>query len=387
MEPHSPKDVGSYIEAWKHPLATRLTRLQQGTTRVGYFYEVPDTGTFRYRAYNMAQTLNTHSEKYSASYFFLSDLPLVESFADYIDVFVLVRFRFGGGIGRLIDQAHARGKTVLFDIDDLIFDWSHTSTIASTLNFGLEPGLVLDNWYALSTRLGHALRLCDGAITTTPTLQHRVTATAGIDAAVIPNFLNAEQLEVSAALRNGRPPATPTFTVGYFSGSKSHARDFAVASDALARFLAQHSHARLVVAGILDMPAVLDDLQSQITRLPFMDYLSLQARVAEVDLNIVPLQENPFTDGKSELKYFEAAAVSTITLASPTEVYSRVITHGHNGFLASADGWLSALEMVASLEDTERTAIAKHALEDTLGTYTPEAQIQHLETTLERFIR
>ena len=377
--------VGSPAEPWKHPLATRLSWLKSDTIRVGYFYEVADSGTFRYRAYNMVQTLNNHSQTYSASYFFLSDLPLVENFADYIDVFVFVRFRFGGGIGRLIDQARARRKTVLFDIDDRIFDWSHTSTVASTLNFGLEPGLVLDNWYALSTRLGHTLRLCDGAITTTPTLQHHVTATTGISAAVVPNYLNSEQLEVSAAVREKSPQGTTGFTVGYFSGSKSHARDFAVASEALSHFLARHPDAGLVVAGILDIPPILDTYRAQITRLPFMDYLSLQSRVAEVDLNIVPLQENPFTDGKSELKYFEAAAVSTITLASPTEVFSRVIKHGHNGFLASADDWLSSLEMVASLEDTESLSIARSAREDALGTYTPEAQVGPLEATLERF--
>ena len=379
--------TGSFVDPWKHPLSTRLSWLKPGTIRVGYFYEVPDPGSFRYRAYNMAQTLNGLSHEYSASYFFLSDLALIENFPDYIDVFVLVRFRFGGGVGRLIGQARSRNKTVLFDIDDLIFDWSHTSTVASSLNFGLDPGLVLDNWYALSSRLGHTLRLCDGAITTTPTLQDHIEKTAGVEAHVVPNFLNAEQVSISAEIREAPPAPNPGFTIGYFSGSKSHARDFDVAAGALAQFLSRHPDARLVVAGILEIPDVLNPLWSQIDRLPFMDYLSLQSRISEVDLNIVPLQDNPFTDGKSELKYVEASAVSTLTLASPAEVFSRLITDGHNGFLAAAESWLSQIELVASLKQPQRKKISHTALRHVVGTYTPEAQVSNLESVLGRFVR
>lgn len=384
MSPHREPERSPF--PWEKSLADRLQLLRPGTLRVGYFYEVPDSGTFRYRAYNMAQTINTRSRRFSASYFFLSDLPLVDNFPDYVDIFVLVRFRFGGGIGRLIDQAQSKGKKVIFDMDDLLFSASHTSTVASTLNFGLEPGLVLDNWYALASRLGHTLSLCDGALTTTPTLAHHIEKEAGIMAAVIPNFLNEEQLAISAHLSENPPPRPiDTFNIGYFSGSKSHARDFAVVAPALASVLSARKDMKLTIAGILDLPDVLKPLENQIERLPFMDYVSLQSAVARVDLNIVPLQENVFTDSKSELKYFESAAVGTPTVASPTEVYRRIISDGKNGWLAPAGEWANILLTISSLGSRSLNRVASQAKKHALETYTGKKILPTLEKVLGEF--
>ena len=377
----------SFQEPWKLTLAERLGQLTPGTTRVGYFYEVSDPGSFRYRAYNMAQTLNALSDTYSASYFFLSDIPLVEDFSDYIDILVLVRFRFGGSLGRMVDQFRAAGKPVAFDIDDLIFDARHTPMVASTLNFGLEPGLVLDNWFALTSRLGATLELCDAALTTTPTLATEISKVSSLKAYVVPNFLNEEQIVASASAaatqEAGVQKASDTFTIGYFSGSKSHARDFAVAAPALSEFLARHPHARLTIAGILDVPGELVHQHHQIHRLPFMDYLSLQSAVAQVDLNIVPLQLNVFTDSKSELKFFEAAAVNTPTLASPTEVYRRVIEDGTTGWITTHDGWLEALERIISLEGGQRANVSTNARNTVMETYTGTAQLSTISLALE----
>jgi glycosyltransferase involved in cell wall biosynthesis len=374
-------------EPWDGNLAERLALLRDGTIRVGYFYEVPESGSFRYRAYNMAQALNSYSSHYSGSYFFLSDIPLIEDFTDYVDVLVLVRFRFSGPLGRLIDTFRREGKPVLFDIDDLIFDVTHTPLVASSLNFGMEPGLVLDNWYALTSRLGHTLSLCDATITTTPTLATEATRIAGTPSFVIPNFLNNEQREASSGIRAEAATTNASFTLGYFSGSKSHALDFAVASPGIRHFLLAHPNARLVIAGILDLPQELESLEAQIDRLPFMDYVSLQRAISSVDLNIVPLQESQFTDSKSELKYFEAAAVGTPTIASPTEVFRRVLTPGHNGWVAGADEWAHQLTQLANLEAGEMQRVAEVARDDALATYTGEAQFQAIEQIMKQVTR
>jgi glycosyltransferase involved in cell wall biosynthesis len=360
-----------------------LQLLKAGTIRVGYFYEVPDSGSFRYRAYNMAQALNSHSKTHSASFFFLSDIPLVENFTDYLDVLVLVRFRFSGAVSRLIGQFRAKEKKVLFDIDDLIFDPSHTPLVAASLNFGLEPGLVLDNWYSLTSRLGQTLTASDAAIVSTPTLAEQVSLLHEKTVGVIPNFLNSEQLETSEKIRDETPVSTGSgLTIGYFSGSKSHALDFAVAETAIIEFLLSNKDARFVVGGFLEVPAELEKLDAQFTRLPFMDYVSLQRAIASVDVNVVPLQHNSFTDSKSELKFFEAAAVSTVTIASPTEVFSRVINHQVTGLLSEADQWLVTFEGVQALSLPERARIAGRAREFSLSHYTGEAQLHSIEKAL-----
>lgn len=380
-----PIKATDFRELWKEPLATRIERLRPGTLRIGYFYEVPDSGSFRYRAYNMAQTLNSFSQTLSASYFFLSDLPLIEKFTDFLDVAVLVRFRFSGVLSRLIDQFRAANRPVLFDIDDLLFDVKHAPIVAATLDFGLDPGQVLDNWYSLATRLHHTLSLCDAAITTTETLAREIRTTQGLQATVIPNFLNLEQLRASESHADQNLNAKDTgFTIGYFSGSKSHARDFEIATRGIKEFLKLHPDARLVVAGILEIPEALHDCESQITRVPFMDYVTLQTAVARVDVNIAPLQENLFTDSKSELKFFEAGIVQTPTIASPTEVYRRVIDDGVNGFLSSAADWLDTLEGVRELPLAKRHAIAVAARTAALTSYTGEAHLTAIEQTLSK---
>lgn len=385
--PTTSRESSTVAAPWDGNLAERLALLREGTIRVGYFYEVPESGSFRYRAYNMAQALNSYSSDYSGSYFFLSDIPLIEDFADYVDVLVVVRFRFSGPLGRLIEKFRRVGKPVLFDIDDLIFDVTHTPLVASTLNFGMEPGLVLDNWYALTSRLGHTLSLCDATITTTPTLAAEATRLAGTPSFVIPNFLNNEQREASRGIRAEAATTNASFTLGYFSGSKSHALDFAVASSGIRDFLLAHPNARLVIAGILDLPHELAPLQPQIDRLPFMDYVSLQRAMSSVDLNIVPLQESQFTDSKSELKYFEAAVVGTPTIASPTEVFRRVITPGHNGWVAGADEWAHQLTQLANLDADEMRRVAEVAHDDALATYTGEAQFQAIEHIMKQVTR
>ena len=74
-----------------------------------------------------------------------------------------------------------------------------------------------------------------------------------------------------------------------------------------------------------------------------MDFLELQRSIAEVEVNIAPLQHHPFTSCKSELKYFEAAAVGTWTVASATPAFADAIDDGRTGRLARAHEWDDAL--------------------------------------------
>jgi glycosyltransferase involved in cell wall biosynthesis len=108
--------------------------------------------------------------------------------------------------------------------------------------------------------------------------------------------------------------------------------------------------------------------------------------VHSVDVNIVPLQHNQFTDSKSELKFFEASAVDTITIASPTEVFSRVISDGVTGFLSSADQWGEVLNEVQNLAKVRKNSVAKAARQYALDTYTGAAQRQSIEKTLSRVV-
>jgi len=367
---------------WDLPLATRLQQLKPGTTRVAYFSELPDQASFRYRCYNMAQALNAHSTTHSGSYFFLGDLTALENLADYADVLVLSRVRYDGNVHRLIDQFKRAGKPVYSDIDDLIFSPRYAGLVARSLDHPTE-GKVIDSWFAFLSRVGETLRLSDAVLVSTEHLAGLVRAEYEKPIAVIPNFLNEEQRQVSKAAHDTRRSFTPeTMTLGYFSGSSSHSLDFAIVAPALQSVLLENPGFRLVLAGHIDVPAVFQEVSAQISLLPYMDILSLQEAIAAVDLNVVALQENDFTYCKSELKFFEAAIVGTPTIATATPVFAEAITHGANGLLVEGANWESVLSEAAQLREASWKKMANAAHKTARERYTPEVLRPAIEQAL-----
>ena len=87
-------------------------------------------------------------------------------------------------------------------------------------------------------------------------------------------------------------------------------------------------------------------------------------------MNIAPLLVNDFTNCKSELKFFEAAAVETTTIASPTYAFKKAIADGKNGFLAEPGEWYDNLEyLYQHPEENRKIALAakKYALKHYYG--------------------
>jgi len=97
-----------------------------------------------------------------------------------------------------------------------------------------------------------------------------------------------------------------------------------------------------------------------------------------IDLNIVPLQDSPFTWSKSELKYFEAALVETPTLASSTPVFHDAINHGVTGYLADSTQWLDTLHRIESRGPDVLKAVGEKAKTSVLAPYSPEALAEKL---------
>ena len=120
---------------------------------------------------------------------------------------------------------------------------------------------------------------------------------------------------------------------------------------------------------------------ARIETTPLTDFVNLQLALANVDLNIAPLQDNVFTNCKSELKYFEAAAAGTVTIASPTYAFRNSIVDGVNGFFASPIDWYDLLAQRVDRMD-ETGEIAATAVSDVLARYSPAAQGDALEAAL-----
>lgn len=367
---------------WDIPLSERLLLLKEGTTRVAYFSELPDQASFRYRCYNMAQALNLYSSRFSGSFFFLSDLFALDNLADSADVLVLSRVRYDGHVHRLIDQFRRAGKPVISDIDDLVFSPRYAGLVARSLDHPTE-GKVIDSWFAFLSRVGETLRLSDAAIVSTEHLRHLLSSESDIPVKVVSNFLNEEQLVVSEKVRvEARERKSDTLRLGYFSGSASHSLDFAIVAPALRNLLAKKKDLRLVLAGYIDPPPALEDVRGQLEFVPYMDILELQSAIANVDINIVALQDNDFTYCKSELKFFEAAIVETPTVATATPVFESVIEHRKNGFLVRDEDWLSALDLACSTTPDERAALGTLARATAEARYLPRVMTKTIERSL-----
>jgi glycosyltransferase involved in cell wall biosynthesis len=377
MFPNGPAPV-RYSDPWAQSLASRLAALSRGAPRVAYFYERPDTSTFRYRCFNMIEALEVAEPGIGAAWFSAEDLEWSDRIIERADTIVICRARYTPAFGRLITTARSRGRRVLFDVDDLIFDTRFAHMVMDTLDQNTAEA-DLDFWFGVMARIGETMRLCDGVILTNEYLARRASDFCGLPSWVVPNFLNGAQLDISARIverkrasgwrRDGR------IHLGYFSGTPSHNRDFAIIADTVAELLQRDRRLVLRIVGFLEPKGRLAAMADRIERFPLQDFLNLQRLIGEVELNLVPLQDNTFTNCKSELKVFEAAITGTISIASPSFTLKRAIEEGETGYLAPAYRWEEVvLRAIDQLDDYPRMAEAAVAAAE--ERYGPARQAQ-----------
>ncbi len=364
----------AYSDPWNLPLTQRLQMLQRGGKRVAYYYEAANNSTFRYRAYNMAQVLNSGDgvPEVSASYFFQEDLHRVDEIAAAADVLVICRSAYNHRINQLISKFRIRDKRVLFDVDDFVFDTRYTHLVVNTLGLDKEDPRVWEDWFAMMGRMGQTLRMCDGAITTNDYLAARIAEFSGLPVKVVPNFMNREQLELSerifAAKKSSGFARDEAIHLGYFSGSPSHNHDYAIVESALESVLESDPRTRLMVVGYIDAGPSFARFGDRVIRQPFHDYVNLQRLISRVEFNLMPLQTNVFTHCKSELKYFESAILGTLSIASPSQRYAASIQDGENGYIARAHQWGSVMRRAIENMD-HYGAMAEVAHADSLAKY------------------
>ncbi len=375
-----------YQDPWQQTFDFRLNLLiRKNKIRVAYYYERPDSSTFRYRVYNMVQTLNELSTQYVASFFWGEEIENINIIIDNVDIIVICRSRYTNALGGFIATARNKGKKVFFDIDDLVFCPTYTHLVVDSLNHDLNNPMVADYWFSFIAKQAAVLNLCDEVIATNEYLASIIRNETRKKVSVIPNFLNREQLEISNQIyeekkKNGFQ-RDYKFHIGYFSGSPTHTKDFVVLADALMDLLDKYDNLIFRIVGYMDLVKPLKKYSSRIERYSMQDFLNLQRLVSEVELNLVPLQDNEFTNCKSELKYFEAGVVGTVTIASPTFTYNNAISDGDNGFIANSYQWYEKIENLI-LNPQQLVQIAKHAKIDSESKFSWRNQIKLIENVL-----
>ena len=342
-----------------------------------YVVEDVKTAQFRYRVKNIVEVLSD-SKKWEARWVLANQLERV----DLKNVSVLVILRQTGknkDVLNLMNIAKERGIEVLFDLDDLIFDYSDLPALMEGTN-----SKNIFYWVGYVFGIRKIARRVDGFITTNKFLAEKLKRTFSKPCAIIPNSLNKTQVEIAEKCLKDKKHKG--FKIGYFSGSPTHKKDLEMIEGQLEKFLEMHDDVEFLIVGYMEVSKKMQEMvkNNKVKMRGIVEYQELMKLGAEIDVNIAPLVINNFTNCKSELKFFEAAAVETVTIASPTYAFKNAIVDGENGFLAKPNEWYEKLEFLYK-NPKQREKIARVAKKYALENYYGEKFLKEVEEAYEFF--
>jgi glycosyltransferase involved in cell wall biosynthesis len=376
------------IEPWHLSTEARLKIFDEakadGKRIALYFVKEPESTTFRYRCFNTFQATQK-SKRWQAVYFFWSEKDTVLNLIKNSDLIILGRqSRWNNIVQSVIESSKKCRIPVLFDLDDLVFDRKYFMTVINTIGEFSN----IDYWVPYFDDMNNTAKNVDGFIVTNDYLGNKTKECFGKEYKVIRNSLNDEQLLASDAYLSIKKKDKKSFLIGYFSGSSTHINDFETALPEIFAFLRAHKDAKLKIVGFIQFDSRAKDLLEggQIIYSPPVDFRRLQREMSEVDVNIAPLVINDFTNCKSELKFFEAAAVETTTIASPSYTFERAIKNGKNGILAGPGEWYNALESLYKNRELNKK-IAKKARQYVIGEYSGKRFLDEIESSYDYFAR
>lgn len=119
----------------------------------------------------------------------------------------------------------------------------------------------------------------------------------------------------------------------YASGTATHLFDLSTIYLDLLAFLQRHSDVTLTILGNSINKRHFLSASDRVTNIPLVSFNEMLKIYSEHNLLLVPLSSNSFNDAKSNIKYIEAGAVGTATLAKECAEFRAAITDGTNGFL------------------------------------------------------
>lgn len=259
--------------------------------------------------------------------------PDLDRMASQADLLLLYRVPANRQVLRVLDRAIAAGVGRIGLVDDLIF--RSEGEFVPTFVAGLEQRAL---WQEGADRYASVLALCDEVLASSPELVAEVEQ-LGVASYLYRDALTAEELALGQAARAAaaEEPSRKDFSVGYFSGTATHAGDFARAAGGLAAAMRANARISLRVLGPLIMPPELAKFSARISHGPLISWAELPARIAAVDLNLAPIDtQSRFSVAKGATKVMEAAACGVASIGSPTS--------SHRAAIASGGGWLADTE-------------------------------------------
>ena len=269
-------------------------------------------------------------------------------------------------VNKAIQLAKILKKTVLFDINDLLFDNKYIETIP--LNKSLRNKMKI-KYDSRIERIGKTLKLCHGAITSTLAIARELKKYIS-NVFINHNVANEEMWKLSQeALINNRSIKDNNIIIGYFSGSITHNLDLELIKPALIKILKKFKNVKLLLVGKISYPKYLKEFYKEILVKSFIDWRKLPKLISNVDINISPIKNSLFNLAKSANMWVEASLVKIPTIASNFGQFKNVIKHNITGFLCSNNQeWFNTFETLIKDENL-RKIIGENAYKECQQNY------------------
>ncbi|MCP1223394.1 glycosyltransferase [Sebaldella sp. S0638] len=310
----------------------------------------------RYRVSHQIEQLNFVG--YSCDEVWYENLDM--NMLKYYRGFIFYRCPSTPLILEFIDNAKKFNKRTFFDIDDLVIDKKYVETIKYLDELTKEDyNLYIDG----VQRMQETLRKCDYGITTTTVLAKELNNYTK-EVFVNNNVASERMVEISEKAIQ-KKKKNENIYLGYLSGSITHNPDFELISDVIKELLLNHENLYLVITGLVDIPNNLLEVKNKIIKKDFVEWKKLPAIIAELDINLVPLEKSIFNEAKSENKWVEASLVKTVTVASKLGPFAEMIEEGITGFLCDTEEeWYKTLNNLV-LDSELRNIVAENAYKET----------------------
>lgn len=266
-------------------------------------------------------------------------------------------------VRKLVDKAHKLSKKVFYDTDDLIFDYESVAELDFLSN-------EYDDFKGYCDKIRNTMIQCDAYITSTNTLAKQIAKSMKSDEVYINrNVASAEMAIISLAEKNHVQKDDEKIILGYFSGTKTHDKDFELIQKVLLEILEKHSNVYLRMGGQIKEVKEFSPYYDRIESFEFVSWKKLPELIAGIDINLMPLEDTIFHVSKSENKWQEAALVGVPTIASYNDELAIAITDGEDGFLCKdAEEWRIKLESLV-VDKELRDSIAAKAHEKAMKEY------------------
>ena len=355
------------------------TAAESPKTPVVYVSDMVTNRSHIYRVKNAVDALN--SQLIPA--WWTTSSRLAKNLSELRDARVVIihRSQWNSDIESIFNYCKAHNISTISDIDDLIYDPDFVDLGYIHFIKELAPEGI-EQWKGKIRAFRRTLLSADKCIVSTPSIQDDLNRRGEI-AFCVENGFSVENALLSDHWR-AQPWEGDEFSrLGYASGSLTHSADFSLVAQPIAEFLFRHPNWKLTVIGDIDIRPYKDIFsEAQIEMRPLVAHINLAYELRRLNINLIPLERNPFCDSKSPLKWYEAALCGVPSIAISSPMYEKLFNEGYSGLVASTkDEWLDHISCLANSTEL-RKELADNARVQALRCFNPSVMVDQLKSVL-----